>query len=152
MFWTSFEQYQVFYHKSFIMREKVSLLFLVLCVFFVKSENEINDWRPVFLTQASYEDESSQQILDPHSTTTIIRHPVPQSQALTVEAREPILTSFISTYPKNDRCAADKFAFDEGAYLSYRAKIPNMKEFTLCMWTRFYNHSTDHPLFSYSGN
>ncbi|XP_070157495.1 uncharacterized protein B6 isoform X2 [Polyergus mexicanus] len=25
-----------------------------------------------------------------------------------------------------------------------------MKEFTLCMWTKFYNHSNDHPLFSYA--
>lgn len=124
------------------MREKVSLIILVFCVVIAKSENEINDWRPVFLTH----DDTS--LLD---QSPIITQPVPQTQALTVEAREPIVTSFISSYPKNDRCAADKFAFDEGAYLSYRAKIPNMKEFTLCMWTRFYNHSTDHPLFSYSG-
>lgn len=26
-----------------------------------------------------------------------------------------------------------------------------MKEFTLCMWTKFHNHSNDHPLFSYAG-
>lgn len=26
-----------------------------------------------------------------------------------------------------------------------------MKEFTLCMWSRFYNHTNDHPLFSYAG-
>lgn len=28
--------------------------------------------------------------------------------------------------------------------------MPDLKEFTLCMWHKFYNHSSDHPLFSYA--
>lgn len=36
-------------------------------------------------------------------------------------------------------------------YLEYEKDIPDLKEFTLCMWTKFHNHSDDHPLFSYSG-
>lgn len=29
--------------------------------------------------------------------------------------------------------------------------MPDLKEFTLCMWNKFHNHSNDHPLFSYAG-
>lgn len=36
-------------------------------------------------------------------------------------------------------------------YVHYKTELPDMKEFTLCMWTKFYNHSNDHPLFSYAG-
>lgn len=36
-------------------------------------------------------------------------------------------------------------------YIHYKTDLPNMKEFTLCMWTKFHNHSNDHPLFSYAG-
>ncbi|KAK9500071.1 hypothetical protein O3M35_001409 [Rhynocoris fuscipes] len=35
-------------------------------------------------------------------------------------------------------------------YIQYKAHIPDMKEFTLCTWHKFYNHSVDHPLFSYA--
>lgn len=36
-------------------------------------------------------------------------------------------------------------------YMEYEKDMPDLKEFTLCMWTKFHNHSDDHPLFSYSG-
>ncbi|XP_077282214.1 pentraxin-related protein b6 [Temnothorax americanus] len=35
-------------------------------------------------------------------------------------------------------------------YIHYKVDLPDMKEFTLCMWTKFHNHSNDHPLFSYA--
>ncbi|XP_014256930.1 uncharacterized protein LOC106670819 isoform X2 [Cimex lectularius] len=35
-------------------------------------------------------------------------------------------------------------------YIQYKVHLPDMKEFTLCSWHKFYNHSTDHPLFSYA--
>ncbi|BET00502.1 Pentaxin family [Nesidiocoris tenuis] len=35
-------------------------------------------------------------------------------------------------------------------YIQYKARIPDMKEFTLCTWHKLYNHSADHPLFSYA--
>ena len=35
-------------------------------------------------------------------------------------------------------------------YIQYKTHLPDLREFTLCMWTKFYNHSNDHPLFSYA--
>uniref|UniRef100_A0A0K8SH11 Neuronal pentraxin-1 n=2 Tax=Lygus hesperus TaxID=30085 RepID=A0A0K8SH11_LYGHE len=35
-------------------------------------------------------------------------------------------------------------------YIQYKSHVPDMKEFTLCTWHKLYNHSTDHPLFSYA--
>ncbi|KAL1116627.1 hypothetical protein AAG570_005099, partial [Ranatra chinensis] len=34
-------------------------------------------------------------------------------------------------------------------YVQYKARIPDLKEFTLCSWHKFYNHSRNHPIFSY---
>lgn len=36
-------------------------------------------------------------------------------------------------------------------YIQYKASIPVLKEFTLCYWSKFTNHSNDHPIFSYAG-
>ncbi|GLV37738.1 b6 [Carabus blaptoides fortunei] len=35
-------------------------------------------------------------------------------------------------------------------YVQYKADLPSLKEFTLCMWTKYTNHSNDHPVFSYA--
>ncbi|PNF27600.1 hypothetical protein B7P43_G02273 [Cryptotermes secundus] len=35
-------------------------------------------------------------------------------------------------------------------YIQYKTSLPDMKEFTVCMWHKFYNHTNDHPLFSYA--
>lgn len=35
-------------------------------------------------------------------------------------------------------------------YVQYKHHIPDLKEFTLCGWHKLYNHSSDHPIFSYS--
>jgi hypothetical protein len=36
-------------------------------------------------------------------------------------------------------------------YIQYKTSLPDMKEFTVCLWHKFYNHTNDHPLFSYAG-
>lgn len=36
-------------------------------------------------------------------------------------------------------------------YIHYKTSLPDLKEFTVCLWHKFYNHSNDHPLFSYAG-
>ncbi len=35
-------------------------------------------------------------------------------------------------------------------YVQYKHHIPDMKEFTLCAWHKLYNHSGNHPIFSYA--
>ncbi|XP_072762129.1 uncharacterized protein B6 [Anoplolepis gracilipes] len=52
-----------------------------------------------------------------------------------------------------EKCSLYKIAMTQQLYfeyIHYKTDLPNMKEFTLCMWTKFYNHSNHHPLFSYA--
>ncbi|CAK9803363.1 Neuronal pentraxin-1 [Anthophora quadrimaculata] len=52
-----------------------------------------------------------------------------------------------------DRCTVYKIVMTQQLYFEYvhyKTDLPDMKEFTLCMWTKFYNHTNDHPLFSYA--
>lgn len=53
-----------------------------------------------------------------------------------------------------DSCSVYKVSMNQEVffqYVEYEKDIPDLKEFTLCMWTKFHNHSNDHPLFSYAG-
>ncbi|KYN00759.1 PREDICTED: uncharacterized protein LOC108775658 [Cyphomyrmex costatus] len=52
-----------------------------------------------------------------------------------------------------DTCSLYKVSMNQQLYfeyIHYKVDLPDMKEFTLCMWTKFHNHSNDHPLFSYA--
>lgn len=54
----------------------------------------------------------------------------------------------------NDQCALYKVGFSQDLYfqyIQYKIDMPELKEFTLCLWKKFTNHSNDHPLFSYAG-
>lgn len=56
--------------------------------------------------------------------------------------------------PPTDSCSVYKVSMNQELfyqYVEYEANLPDLKEFTLCMWSKFHNHSEDHPLFSYSG-
>ncbi|XP_022832336.1 uncharacterized protein LOC111360591 [Spodoptera litura] len=53
----------------------------------------------------------------------------------------------------SDTCSIHKVSMNQELffqYMEYEKEIPDLKEFTLCMWTKFHNHSGDHPLFSYA--
>ncbi|XP_050360656.1 uncharacterized protein LOC126780321 isoform X1 [Nymphalis io] len=53
----------------------------------------------------------------------------------------------------SDSCSVYKVSMNQELfyqYVEYETTLPDLKEFTLCMWTKFHNHSEDHPLFSYS--
>ncbi|XP_077302543.1 pentraxin-related protein b6 isoform X3 [Arctopsyche grandis] len=55
--------------------------------------------------------------------------------------------------PKQDGCGLYKVGFSQDLYfqyVQYKANMPDLKEFTLCTWTKFHNHSNDHPIFSYA--
>ncbi|XP_015430576.1 PREDICTED: uncharacterized protein LOC107187085 [Dufourea novaeangliae] len=54
---------------------------------------------------------------------------------------------------EQDKCSLYKVAMNQQLYfeyIQYKTDLPDIKEFTLCMWTKFYNHTNDHPLFSYA--
>lgn len=54
----------------------------------------------------------------------------------------------------NDKCELYKVGFLQDLYfqyIQYKTHVPEMKEFTLCYWSKFFNHSNDHPVFSYAG-
>ncbi|XP_046669099.1 uncharacterized protein LOC124359951 isoform X1 [Homalodisca vitripennis] len=63
-------------------------------------------------------------------------------------------TLFHSHLPRpHPACTLYKAVFDQDTfqqYVQYKTQIPDLKEFTLCMWHKFYNHSQDQPLFSYA--
>lgn len=55
---------------------------------------------------------------------------------------------------EKDQCELYKVGFKQDLYfqyVQYKTAMPDLKEFTLCMWNKFTNHSNDHPLFSYAG-
>ncbi|XP_033327334.2 pentraxin-related protein b6 [Megalopta genalis] len=71
----------------------------------------------------------------------------PPSQVLFEFDGSPLLTE------ERDKCAIYKVTMRQQLYfeyIHYKTDLPDMKEFTLCMWTKFYNHTNDHPLFSYA--
>lgn len=53
-----------------------------------------------------------------------------------------------------DQCELYKVGFKQDLYfqyIQYKVDIPPLKEFTLCYWAKYTNHSNDHPIFSYAG-
>ncbi|XP_041986744.1 uncharacterized protein LOC121738623 isoform X2 [Aricia agestis] len=53
----------------------------------------------------------------------------------------------------SDTCSVYKVSMNQELpyqYVEYEAKLPDLKEFTLCLWTKCHNHTDDHPLFSYA--
>ncbi|XP_045784986.1 uncharacterized protein LOC123880731 [Maniola jurtina] len=68
--------------------------------------------------------------------------------------KPPKLPGLLGTIPSgSDSCSVYKVSMNQELfyqYVEYQTKLPNLKEFTLCMWTKFHNHTDDHPLFSYA--
>ncbi|XP_017775430.1 PREDICTED: uncharacterized protein LOC108561848 [Nicrophorus vespilloides] len=51
------------------------------------------------------------------------------------------------------QCDLYKVGFSQDLYfqyIQYKFNMPELKEFTLCYWNKFTNHSNDHPIFSYA--
>ncbi|XP_026742408.1 uncharacterized protein LOC113504338 [Trichoplusia ni] len=83
------------------------------------------------------------------------------SPRLKIVNRRPISSQYssgnkVTLFKPNamsDSCSVYKVSMNQELfyqYLEYDKEVPDLKEFTLCMWTKFHNHSSDHPLFSYS--
>ncbi|XP_060829810.1 uncharacterized protein LOC132914599 [Bombus pascuorum] len=79
-----------------------------------------------------------------------------QGTAAIFESAQPLYdaaSSSLLAHQEEDGCTLYKIAMKQQLYFEYvhyKTQLPDMKEFTLCMWTKFYNHTNDHPLFSYA--
>ena len=69
-------------------------------------------------------------------------------------ARNNYHDNYALSSPGYHQCSLHKLVFTQHLqkqYVSYKHDLTVLKEFTLCMWVNFHNHSNDHSLFSYSG-
>ncbi|KAG7212707.1 hypothetical protein KM043_012978 [Ampulex compressa] len=116
-------------------------LFLLLCTVLLCSwANAITSpWRP---------------ILPIHTNTKILHHEstalgsAPMQSLYELEAHPHLVLQ-----QERDTCSLYKVSMDQQLYFEYvhyKMDLPDLKEFTLCAWTKFHNHSNDHPLFSYA--
>lgn len=111
-----------------------------------------DDWQPIMpessLTYATYK--SPERSLHGPQFKIVNRRPIAHNHYVTTNK----LTSILGTNaPKSDTCSIYKASMNQELfyqYLEYEKEMPELKEFTLCMWTKFHNHSQDHPLFSYA--
>ncbi|XP_044727831.1 uncharacterized protein LOC123291563 [Chrysoperla carnea] len=92
----------------------------------------------------------------PDSSSFHQQHVLHHTPNVVIQATDPLLASHHHSSgltPAADPCGNYKVGFIQDLYfqyIQYKHEIPEMKEFTLCMWTKFTNHSNDHPLFSYA--
>lgn len=96
----------------------------------------IDDWQPVL--QHDY----YQQNTKPDYSAQ------PSFSSLVAQRYQPVAP------PQGGQCDVYKVGFTQDLYfqyVQYKTNIPELKEFTLCFWSKFNNHSNDHPLFSYAG-
>ncbi|KAJ0183663.1 hypothetical protein K1T71_000086 [Dendrolimus kikuchii] len=110
------------------------------------------DWQPILpassLTYATYKSPERSLSASPHLKIVNRR---PQIHNHYVSSNK--LSSMLGTAaPMSDTCSIYKVSMNQELfyqYVEYEKDLPDLKEFTLCMWTKFHNHSEDHPLFSY---
>ncbi|XP_012285014.1 uncharacterized protein LOC105702210 [Orussus abietinus] len=120
---------------------KRNKVILILCIMASTCRGISSPWRPVVPSQftsgllhqeaAVYSDAP----LSPYG----LEDSLPRSHSLSLHDR--------------DQCALYKVSMRQQLYfeyIHYKTDLPDLKEFTLCMWTKFHNHSNDHPLFSYA--
>lgn len=114
---------------------------------------EENDWQPI-LPESSvmYQTyHNAERSLDVRPQLKIVnRRPIQSSQYVS-----PNKVSLFNQKPSSlsDTCSIYKVSMNQELfyqYVEYEQDLPDLKEFTLCMWKKFHNHSSDHPLFSYS--
>lgn len=92
-------------------------------------------------------------VLPSHSSSSILQ----QEAAIYDNEYQLNSGSIPSSHPlaqqEQDQCALYKVAMNQQfyfEYIHYKTDLPDLKEFTLCAWTKFHNHTNDHPLFSYA--
>ncbi|CAK1588078.1 unnamed protein product [Parnassius mnemosyne] len=112
-----------------------------------------DDWKPIVpepsLFYNNYAQSAERSIEAGPQLKILNRRPVQPSYTTNK------LTSFYNaaSTPMSDTCSVYKVSMNQELfyqYMEYDMDLPDLKEFTLCMWTKFHNHSEDHPLFSYA--
>ncbi|XP_076167921.1 pentraxin-related protein b6 [Ptiloglossa arizonensis] len=94
-------------------------------------------WRPAFPTPSS----------------SVLHHDAPVYATAPAQSLYDLESSSLLGQHDSDRCALYKVLMNQQLYfeyVQYKIDLPDMKEFTLCSWTKFNNHTNDHPLFSYA--
>ncbi|XP_026760684.2 uncharacterized protein LOC113519705 [Galleria mellonella] len=124
---------------------------LLLCAFLGACVAREDDWQPIVpessIAYSTYV-KSPDRSIESRSSFKIINRRPPQKYVL-----KP--TGLINVAPalEQETCSAYKVSMNQELdyqYLEYVSDLADLKEFTLCMWTKFHNHSDDHPLFSYA--
>lgn len=113
-------------------------IYLLLVLVFTSEAVQIESWHPV-----------SHPDLYDGIKTFHTSHPTGYSSHTFHQSGPPS-----SLHASSNQCELYKVGFLQDLYfqyIQYKTHIPEMKEFTLCFWTKFANHSNDHPIFSYAG-
>ncbi|XP_018330766.1 uncharacterized protein LOC108740787 [Agrilus planipennis] len=100
----------------------------------------VSDWQPVLPADV---------YRHTHSGVSSATEPPSYSRLIAQQYKQPALDKSIAS----DQCELHKVGFTQDLYfqyIQYKIGIPELKEFTLCYWSKFYNHSNDHPVFSYA--
>ncbi|XP_014364795.2 uncharacterized protein LOC106715926 [Papilio machaon] len=125
----------------------------LLCLLLEIVWSRESDWRPIVpepsQAYTSYANLADRSIDAGPQLKILNRRPIQASHTTNK------LTSFynVASAPSTDTCSVYKVSMNQELlyqYLEYDNLLPDLKEFTLCMWTKFHNHSQDHPLFSYA--
>ncbi|XP_045509780.1 uncharacterized protein LOC123705161 [Colias croceus] len=111
------------------------------------------DWLPIVHKTAAYPSYSPQSdpSIDSSSQLRILNRPSYQSSPYDSSKYSGLFKPVPVT--ETDSCSVYKVSMNQELfyqYLEYDTKLPDLKEFTLCMWSKYHNHSADHPLFSYA--
>lgn len=118
-------------------RISLSCILTVILVPLSKSVHE-QDWQPLLQTPEVFPGSQEAAFPEPPSFSSIV-----------AQSYQPN-----GLQHGSDQCELYKVAFKQDLYfqyVQYKVEIPPLKEFTLCYWAKYTNHSNDHPLFSYAG-
>ncbi|XP_034938231.1 uncharacterized protein b6 [Chelonus insularis] len=115
-------------------------MFLLLWSLFGMALGVSTSWKPIIPAQ--------------HSTSILHQEAAAYGEpSHSIYNIDDIPLSQFLTHQDQDTCALYKTIFNQKLYfeyIHYKFNMPELKEFTLCTWTKFTNHTNDHPLFSYA--
>ncbi|XP_011552614.3 uncharacterized protein LOC105384125 [Plutella xylostella] len=129
---------------------------LLLCLALIgAASSQESDWQPIVpessLNYATVV-KSTHRALDSGQFKILNRRPSGHIRPYGISETKISSIHHTAPVPEAD-CSVFKVSMNQEVfyqYLQYEKDVPELKEFTLCMWTKFHNHSGDHPLFSYS--
>ncbi|VVC93811.1 unnamed protein product [Leptidea sinapis] len=114
------------------------------------------DWQPIVSSDStvvfsSYNQPSDRQIGSSSQLKILNRRPTHSRP--TFQSNKYSNLYYTAPPSEADSCSLYKVSMNQELfyqYLEYDTRIPDLKEFTLCLWAKYHNHTEDHPLFSYA--